>query len=44
MSGYYVESTENGNDRTVFTFESRCGDFPECHDEDNPCACEKVQD
>ena len=39
MSGYYVETTENGNERTVYTDTSRCGDFPECHDEDTPCGC-----
>jgi len=39
VSDYYVELNESGNEVTVFTTTSRCGDFPECHDEDNPCGC-----
>ena len=38
MSGFYVELNESGNEQTVFTHESGCGDFPECHAE--PPACD----
>jgi hypothetical protein len=40
MYGFQIELNESGNEVTVSTLpESRCGDFPECHDEDNPCGC-----
>ena len=42
MSHYYVETLPNGNEQTVYTYpEFRCGDAPECHDEENPCGCPK---
>lgn len=39
MTGFYIELTESGTEHAVYVLESRCGDFPECHDEDNPCDC-----
>jgi len=39
MSGYYVETTSSGNEVTVFTWSSSCGDFPECHAEPPTCGC-----
>jgi hypothetical protein len=43
MYGFYVEMNEYGQETTVFTVESSCGDFPECHDELNPCNCNKPE-
>ena len=31
------------SDGTYYNLDtSACGDFPECHDEDNPCGCPPV--
>ena len=42
MYGFQIELNESGNEVTVWDFPAAtCGDFAECHDEDNPCECPK---
>ena len=36
---YSISRNASGNEVTEYHDLTSCGDFPECHDEDNPCRC-----